>query len=83
MLATAYLDSSLETQNDANRGNRLTLTPKYSPRLTVRLPRNLTIGGGIRRPTRSSSTRQTRSSRQATPVDGLIILVNRTAARRT
>ena len=26
----AYLDSSLETQNDANRGNRLTLTPKYS-----------------------------------------------------
>jgi catecholate siderophore receptor len=46
----AYLDSALDTQNDANRGNRLTLTPKYSASLwtTYRLPFNLTIGGGIR-----------------------------------
>ncbi len=46
----AYLDSSLETQNDANRGNRLTLTPKYSASVwtAYRLPRNVTIGGGIR-----------------------------------
>ena len=46
----AYLDSSLETQNDANRGNRLTLTPKYSASVwtTYRLPFRLTVGGGIR-----------------------------------
>jgi len=46
----AYLDSSLETQNDANRGNRLTLTPEYSASVwtAYRLPRNFTIGGGIR-----------------------------------
>ena len=46
----AYLDSSLETQTDANRGNRLTLTPKYSASLwtTYRLPFRLTVGGGIR-----------------------------------
>ena len=36
----AYLDSSLETQNDANSGNRLTLTPKFSGSVwtTYRLP---------------------------------------------
>jgi catecholate siderophore receptor len=46
----AYLDSSLETQNDANRGKRLTLTPKYSASVwtSYRLPRNITVGGGIR-----------------------------------
>jgi catecholate siderophore receptor len=46
----AYLDSSLETQADANRGNRLTLTPKYSASVwtAYRLPRNLTVGGGLR-----------------------------------
>jgi catecholate siderophore receptor len=46
----AWLDSSLETQSDANRGNRLTLTPKYSASLwtSYRLPRNVTVGGGIR-----------------------------------
>jgi catecholate siderophore receptor len=46
----AWLDSSLETQSDANRGNRLTLTPKYSASIwtSYRLPRNLTVGGGIR-----------------------------------
>lgn len=46
----AYLDSALDTQNDANRGNRLPLTPKYSASLwtTCRLPFNLTLGGGIR-----------------------------------
>ncbi len=46
----AYLDSSLETQNDANQGNRLTLTPKYSASVwtTYRLPFRLTVGGGIR-----------------------------------
>ncbi len=46
----AYLDSSLETQNDVNRGNRLTLTPEYSASVwtTYRLPIRLTVGGGIR-----------------------------------
>jgi catecholate siderophore receptor len=46
----AYLDSSLETQNDENRGNRLTLTPKYSTSVwtTYRLPFALTVGGGVR-----------------------------------
>jgi catecholate siderophore receptor len=46
----AYLDSVLDTQNDANRGKRLTLTPKYSASLwtTYRLPIKLTIGGGLR-----------------------------------
>jgi catecholate siderophore receptor len=46
----AYLDGSLETQSDANRGNRLTLTPTYSASVwtAYRLPHNITIGGGIR-----------------------------------
>lgn len=46
----AYLDSVLDTQNDANRGKRLTLTSKYSASvwMTYRLPVKLTIGGGIR-----------------------------------
>jgi catecholate siderophore receptor len=46
----AFLDSALDTQNDANRGKRLTLTPKYSTSIwtTYRLPMKLTIGGGIR-----------------------------------
>ena len=46
----AYLDSALDTQNDANRGKRLTLTPKYSTSIwtTYRLPFKLTVGGGLR-----------------------------------
>jgi catecholate siderophore receptor len=46
----AYLDSALDTQIDANRGKRLTLTPKYSASFwtAYRLPIKLTIGGGIR-----------------------------------
>ena len=46
----AYLDSSLETQNDVNQGNRLTLTPEYSASVwtTYRLPFRVTVGGGLR-----------------------------------
>jgi catecholate siderophore receptor len=46
----AYLDSTFDTQLDANRGNRLTLTPKYSASIwsTYRLPFRLTVGGGVR-----------------------------------
>ena len=46
----AYLDSVLDTQNDANRGKRLQLTPKYSGSLwtTYRLPMRVTVGGGLR-----------------------------------
>ena len=42
----AYLDSVLDTQNDANRGRRLQLTPKYSASLwtTYRLPMRVTVG---------------------------------------
>jgi catecholate siderophore receptor len=51
VLASAgYLDSSLETQNTANDGNHLTLTPAFSGSVwtTVDLPMQLTVGGGIR-----------------------------------
>ena len=45
-----YLDTALETQNAANDGNRLTLSPEWSGSIwsTYRLPVNLTVGGGIR-----------------------------------
>jgi catecholate siderophore receptor len=46
----SYLDSRLETQNSANSGKRLTLTPMHSGSIwtTYQLPRRITIGGGIR-----------------------------------
>jgi catecholate siderophore receptor len=45
-----YLDTALVTQNSANAGNQLLLTPPFSASLwtTYRLPSNLTIGGGLR-----------------------------------
>ena len=51
MLANfSYLDSSLQTQNSANNGKKLTLTPVHSGNLwmTCELPGRITIGGGIR-----------------------------------
>jgi catecholate siderophore receptor len=46
----SYLDSSLQTQNSANSGRRLTLTPLHSGSLwmTCELPGRVTVGGGIR-----------------------------------
>lgn len=46
----AYLSSEVDTQNPANDGNRLTLTPVWSGSLwtTYALPFKLTFGGGIR-----------------------------------
>jgi catecholate siderophore receptor len=46
----AYLDATLESQNAATDGNRLTLTPRYSGSLWTmyRLPRRVSIGGGVR-----------------------------------
>jgi catecholate siderophore receptor len=46
----SYLDTALETQNAANNGNRLTLTPRLSGGIwtTYRLPIRLTLGGGLR-----------------------------------
>jgi len=46
----SYLDSRLETQNSANNGRRLTLTPLHSGSLwmTYELPGRITIGGGVR-----------------------------------
>jgi catecholate siderophore receptor len=45
------LDSRLETQNAANQGKRLVLTPEFSGSLwsTYRLPKGVTVGGGVRR----------------------------------
>jgi catecholate siderophore receptor len=45
-----YLDTELRTQNSANDGNRLTLTPEFSGSIwsTYRWPLGLTMGGGIR-----------------------------------
>ena len=45
-----YLHSRLESQNPANDGRRLTLTPSFSGSVwtTVELPLRLTVGGGIR-----------------------------------
>ena len=49
-VAVQYLDSELESQNAVNNGKRLTLTPEYSGSLwtTVRLPRDVRVGGGLR-----------------------------------
>ena len=46
-----YLDSRLETQNSANQGKRLVLTPEFSGSIwsTYTLPRGVTVGGGVRR----------------------------------
>jgi catecholate siderophore receptor len=45
-----YLDSEQRTQNSANNGRRLVLTPAFSGSLwtTYRTPLRVTIGGGIR-----------------------------------
>jgi catecholate siderophore receptor len=45
-----YLDASLDSQGEANDGNRLTLTPRFSGSLwtTYDLPIRLTLGGGLR-----------------------------------
>jgi catecholate siderophore receptor len=51
ILANAgYLDTELRTQNAANNGRRLTLSPAFSGSLwtTYRLPVRLTVGGGVR-----------------------------------
>jgi len=46
----AFLDTALESQNPANNGNRLTLTPRFSGSVwtTYRLPHRISIGGGLR-----------------------------------
>jgi catecholate siderophore receptor len=46
----AWFNTRLETQNAANNGNRLTLTPARSGSFwaTVALPRRFTAGGGVR-----------------------------------
>jgi catecholate siderophore receptor len=50
MANVSYLDTALESQNPVNDGNRLTLTPKLSGGIwtTYRLPRRITLGGGLR-----------------------------------
>ena len=42
--------ATLETQNSANQGKRLVLTPEFSGSIwsTYRLPRGVTVGGGVR-----------------------------------
>ena len=49
-LSLQYLDATLDTQNAVNDGKRLTLTPEFSGSLwtTVRLARDIRVGGGIR-----------------------------------
>ena len=46
----AYLDTELQTQNAANDGRRLTLTPEWSGSIwsTVHLPRGISVGAGVR-----------------------------------
>ena len=45
-----YLDTESLTQNSANNGRRLTLSPKFSGSLwtTIQLPKGWTLGGGVR-----------------------------------
>jgi catecholate siderophore receptor len=45
-----YLDTALRSQNPANDGKRLTLTPEWSGSVwtTYRLPKGFTFGGGLR-----------------------------------
>jgi catecholate siderophore receptor len=46
----SYLASKLQTQNSANNGKRLTLTPQHSGSIwaTYELPGRITVGGGLR-----------------------------------
>jgi catecholate siderophore receptor len=50
LFSAGYLDATQDTQNAANNGKRLVLTPTVSGSLwsTYRLPGNLTLGGGVR-----------------------------------
>lgn len=50
LASLGYLDTESLSQNRANDGRRLTLSPKYagSAWTTYRLPRNVTVGGGVR-----------------------------------
>jgi catecholate siderophore receptor len=50
LFSAGYLDATQDTQNAATNGNRLVLTPRFSGSLwsAYRLPRNLTLGGGVR-----------------------------------
>ncbi len=49
-LSLQYLDSRLNSQNSVNNGKRLILTPEFSSSLwtTVRLARDIRVGGGLR-----------------------------------
>ena len=49
-VSVQYLDSESRSQNLTNNGRRLLLTPEFSGSLwsTVRLPRNVRVGGGVR-----------------------------------
>ncbi len=49
MFSVQYLDSERVSQNAANNGTRLTLTPEFSGSLwtTFRLPHGIRIGGGL------------------------------------
>ena len=50
LFSAGYLDAAQDTQNAANDGKRLVLTPEVSGNVwsTYRLPGNLTLGGGLR-----------------------------------
>jgi catecholate siderophore receptor len=50
MASLGYLDSELQTQNSANNGRQLTLTPKWASSFwtTYRFPMGVSLGGGIR-----------------------------------
>jgi catecholate siderophore receptor len=50
LASVAFLDSEQRSQNVANNGRQLTLTPKRSSSIwtTYRLPRDFSVGGGIR-----------------------------------
>jgi catecholate siderophore receptor len=50
LFSAGYLDAMQDSQNSATNGKRMVLTPEVSGSLwsTYRLPRNLTVGGGIR-----------------------------------
>jgi len=49
-MSVQYLDSKVKSQNPATDGRRLALTPEVSGNLwtTVRLPRDVRVGGGVR-----------------------------------
>lgn len=50
LASVGYLDTASLTQNSANNGKRLTLSPKYSGSIwsSYRLPKGWTLGGGLR-----------------------------------